>query len=768
MIVNLIKRLMGSGYAPFSGFWRRLVQTRLFLCLLVISFVYLGSSTLNKGQAIFFAVGYLAFNVLLGFISSDTLQRDAVRAIPDIVDIVFISLVIYAFGGMNNSWFLIYFFPIISASRFLGYGALLLASLASISYLILYSFPFPGPNLDLPSVILRCLTFIGVATVAGNIARTKHVEEVSLIKAFDEINVSMLSGMERRELFTLILKKALQITDSDTGHIKLLNHKTGKLETVAAIGHAKKEGWGMQPISEGYSDSVVRSREPLIISDINRPFLRTHLIPYRTIYTPRPRSALFLPLVREEAVLGAVAVFSRNRFHYKRTELTRLRSFASLIVMAQNSADLYEELQNRLKLLHHIGEQLKAGQNLNEVFDDVVNLIFQQLDSEEAALFVPDEQNPGRIVKVAVRGPSEDVTGALRTVELYYSSGESFAGSIFQNKEAIFTNSVSSDVQYVHEYEQVIPSNQIRHYIGVPLFIGDEILGVIRVINKKAANYSLDQKKFELSRVGFLAADLQLMQTIASQVSVAIMNAGRLQSEKMNTLGRLAHTVGHDIKTDIGTALNYLEILSFGLHEDSENVAERDKFYSEIERALTSSVDKLQSLLMVTQPKAPEMSATTLEEILLGIQEQMEAQAAGSGIKLCIKFPPEEYGVSADIGQMKQVFSNLFDNSMHAIKRCAKSPSDPGRIILSAKLNQTYLQVHWEDNGCGISEKNLPKVFLPFYTDKRSGNGLGLFLVRTVIENHGGVISVDSEEGRGARFTLMLPLLNAPPTHLDF
>jgi len=764
MKLNLLRRLLGSGYNPFSDFWRGIVQTRLFLCLVIALFCFFDPSITQKSQIFIFIFVYIVFNISLGLISSDTLQRNAVRMTPAIVDICFISLVINFTGGTNNSWFLIYLFPIISVSKYLGYkGSLLLASLSTIAYLFLYSYAMPNLNLDIFSFTLRCLMFFGVAAVAGNLAWAGQIEEVNLLSAFEDINYAMLSTMGKDELFGLILKKGLAVTNSEMGHIKLINRKTGETETVAAIGQAKKKDWGMMSLSEGYSDKVIRSKEPLIISDINRVFLRKRLGTYLKLYLPRPRSALFLPFVHEDTVMGAIAVFSRNRFHYRKKDLRRLRSFASLIVMARKNADLYVELQERLKLLYLIGEQLTAGNNLSDLFNEVVKLTIKQLDSEEAALFVPESQNSDNIVKAAVRGPSEGVTKALSAVEQSYRGGESYIGRIFKDKEVIFLNSVPESVEYVHDYQSAMPSREIRHYIGVPLYMGDEMLGVIRVINKRASSYSVAQKKFVLSNKGFSKEDVELMQTLASQVSVAIKNASLLETEKLATLGKLAHTVGHDIKTQIATALNYVDVLSLGYYDDE---AERSELYSYIQDALHISVDKLQNLLMATKPKPPEMSKTYMEDLLLGLEEQMARQAISQRIEFSVEYPVAVHELLTDVNQMRQVLSNLFDNSVHAIDKVKKPMLTGSRqIIVSGRVNDRYLHICWRDNGCGISQENVSKIFLPFYTNKSSGNGLGLFIVKTIIENHGGSISVESLEGKGTQFDIKLPLLEVAAMH---
>jgi signal transduction histidine kinase len=359
---------------------------------------------------------------------------------------------------------------------------------------------------------------------------------------------------------------------------------------------------------------------------------------------------------------------------------------------------------------------------------------------------------------VAVKGPTEEITRTLETIELSYSRGESLAGRIFETKEHIFLNRVGSEVEYVSEYVQVLPSKRIVHYIGVPLIIGNEILGVIRVINKKAPGYS--ESKPILCEEGFDGLeDVELIKTIAIQVAAAIKNAKLLKSEKLAAIGKLAQTTGHEIKTNLGTVLNYIDGLKYS-HE-SEKDAETLGIYTDIQDALWAARNQLQNMLMAAKPKVAEKQPIQLEELLYDFQEKLKREAAYTQINFSIECPATSREFLADAEQLQQVLSNLFDNSVYAIQqKMAYSPGfSNGQISMAVHLNLDKLQIVWKDNGTGISKTNLPSVFTPFFTNKDSGNGLGLFISKAVIENHNGTIAVNSEEGEGSTFVIELPLL---------
>jgi len=661
-----------------------------------------------------------------------------------------------------------YVFPIISVSKYLGYtGSMALAAFATLAYAILNYVVDFNERLDLRTFLLRSLFFLATGLLAGNLARAKQKEEIRLIKDFEEINDQILSDVTTRKAFKLILRRAIETTKSDMGHIRVFDHlgRTNDLKVVTAIGHPENYNWDLRPLDDSLSRKVSISKKPLIISSIRKRHLIPFLGTYFRLHRPKPLSVLFVPLIIRDDVIGVLAVYSRRRFHYDMNAAMRLSGLSPLVEVALKTAEFNRKLRvaadekkRRLDLLYEIGGQLRAELPLNDLFRKVVALIYEHLDSEEAALFIPEAPNDIQIRKVAVKGPTEKITRTLETIELTYARGESLAGKIFETREHIFLNEVDSRVEYVSEYVNVLPSKRILHYIGVPLIIGQEILGVIRVINKKAPGYSADRPV--LSDKGFdESEDVGLIKTIAIQVAAAIKNAKLLKTEKLAAIGKLAQTTGHEIKTNLGTVLNYVDGLKY-MCEPTKDV-ELLGIYTDIQDALWAARNQLQNILMAAKPKVAEKLPIQFEDLLYEFKEKLKREAASTQIEFSVEYAANSRVFLADVDQIRQVLSNLFDNSVYAIQQ--KMSCDPGflngQISMSVHFNLDKLQIRWKDNGTGISKDNLSNVFTPFFTNKDSGNGLGLFISKTIVENHNGTIAVSSEEDEGSMFVIELPIL---------
>ena len=106
-----------------------------------------------------------------------------------------------------------------------------------------------------------------------------------------------------------------------------------------------------------------------------------------------------------------------------------------------------------------------------------------------------------------------------------------------------------------------------------------------------------------------------------------------------------------------------------------------------------------------------------------------------------------------DRDQMKQAFYNVIKNSLEAMKR-------HGVLRIQSDLDDTHVLVRFVDTGAGISAGNLSRVFEPYFTTKPSGSGLGLLIVRRIVREHGGELSIQSSEGEGLTLTIRLPYID--------
>ena len=140
-----------------------------------------------------------------------------------------------------------------------------------------------------------------------------------------------------------------------------------------------------------------------------------------------------------------------------------------------------------------------------------------------------------------------------------------------------------------------------------------------------------------------------------------------------------------------------------------------------------------------------------LERVLRLIQES----AKSPEVRVTREFDPEAEKVEGDPPQLEQVFLNLIHNALQAM-------DGKGTLTLTTRAQEGVVTVLVKDSGKGIPPGDLSSIFQPFFTTKHRGSGLGLSIVRKIVEAHGGSIQVDSELGKGTTATVMLPRMEVP------
>ncbi len=230
-----------------------------------------------------------------------------------------------------------------------------------------------------------------------------------------------------------------------------------------------------------------------------------------------------------------------------------------------------------------------------------------------------------------------------------------------------------------------------------------------------------------------------------------------LHDDKMTSLGRLSASVVHEINNPLTGILNFIKLMQRMLNKGQPSEADvaNMKTYLEMVYGETSRVSKtVSNLLAFSRKTKPEFTVVDLhqliEETLALTEYQMRLQGISVKRQFADKLPP----LSADPGQMKQAFLNLFLNAQDAMPQ-------GGTLTVETKsyYNQAVI-IRVTDTGVGIPKESFSQIFEPFFsTKKKGGVGLGLSVVYGIIRDHKGLIKVDSVVGQGTTFTIRLPAM---------
>lgn len=228
------------------------------------------------------------------------------------------------------------------------------------------------------------------------------------------------------------------------------------------------------------------------------------------------------------------------------------------------------------------------------------------------------------------------------------------------------------------------------------------------------------------------------------------MEAKIREHERMAYIGHIAASLSHEIRNPLSTCTLNMLIL-----RDKLNLDGFDRRRLEITvRELTRLEEILRQLLDMSRPLSLNPAPVALSDVAGDCLDLLRGKISEKGITLRQRYCPELPLVQADYDMMVQAFLNLMLNAVEAVE-------PGGRIVTWTKSRDTeagprvYLGVH--DNGPGISPKDMPNLFTPFYTNKSRGTGLGLSNVKRIVEAHGGEVAVKSLVGSGATFIMRMP-----------
>jgi PAS domain S-box-containing protein len=219
------------------------------------------------------------------------------------------------------------------------------------------------------------------------------------------------------------------------------------------------------------------------------------------------------------------------------------------------------------------------------------------------------------------------------------------------------------------------------------------------------------------------------------------------RTERVAELGTLASGMAHEIGTPMNVILGRAEYLMDRVKDEPVKKG-LQTIVAQVER-ITKVMNQL---LSFARRRPPERRALDLKEVVETSVEIFQERLARSRIRVTLELDPHCPRVHADPDQMHQVLINMIMNAIHAM------PTG-GELRIGVAPAQDRVRLTVADTGHGIPPDTLAHIFDPFFTTKEfgKGTGLGLTVVKGILDEHGGAISVDSEPGRGTTFTILLP-----------
>ena len=233
------------------------------------------------------------------------------------------------------------------------------------------------------------------------------------------------------------------------------------------------------------------------------------------------------------------------------------------------------------------------------------------------------------------------------------------------------------------------------------------------------------------------------------------------RASKLDSLGLMAGGIAHDFNNLLTVMLGQVMMAQM---EPFEEYSVKESL-EEIRKVTLRARDLTLRLKSFAKGEAPSMSPVELPAV---VKEAVNLALTGSKVRAVIEMQPNLSAVMADDTQILQVLHNLALNAVQAMPGggtlTIKGTSvQPGESNFIAVAGRKWVRVSITDTGIGIPAENLGRVFEPFFTTKPKGTGLGLATCYSVVKRHGGYLSVDSIEGTGTTFIMLLPACELVP-----
>ena len=283
----------------------------------------------------------------------------------------------------------------------------------------------------------------------------------------------------------------------------------------------------------------------------------------------------------------------------------------------------------------------------------------------------------------------------------------------------------------------LVAEKLLQGVVGYRSLIGSLIAGFVIALGfnplKEFIQRFIDRLFFKGGQVALAEENEQLRQELA-------------RSEKLKAVATLAAGMAHEIKNPLSSIKTFAEYLP----QKYDDPTFREKFARIVSQEVGKVNDLVQRLLDFAKPSPPRKEPVRLSTLIDETVEFLHGSLLSKQVEVVRAYTRQDE-VLVDPAQMKQVFLNVLLNSLEAMDH-------QGCISISTISENGHLEIAMADTGPGIVKKDLPHVFDPFYTTKVSGTGLGLSVVHSIVKEHGGRVSVDSEPGRGTTVRIQLPI----------
>jgi len=590
---------------------------------------------------------------------------------------------------------------------------------------------------------------------------TRSVEE---LRALGEVGQAVSSSLDIQSVLTSIVSHAVELSQTDAGTIYEFDETAqvfvpranyGIDEELIEILRQSHIGIGESGIGQAAATRTA-VQIPDLQSQPNYP------LPF--LLKAGYRALLAVPLLREDRVIGALAVRRKAAGAFPQPIVDLLQTFATQSVIAIQNARLFREIDEKSRALQELSRNQEQLSRLSTALQEPLSLAEQLTRVLDAArqvvgldhlyIWTPSPAADGLMVSAGAGlsdGDWRDLVGV--TIPL----GEAGAlAAVYRNGEPLL---FSEAHPLPEKYRLRLPYSgiaalRLKAFLVSPMIARGRTVGVLSADNR-------------VSRAPIAAHTVDLLHSFAAQAAVAVENARLFQEiqEKSQQLevaskhkSQFLANMSHELRTPMNAVLGYTDLIL-------------DNIFGDVPEAIRDTLERVKAnghhllglindVLDLSKIEAGQLTLSlgdySMGEVVHAVVSAVDSLAAEKKLELKATVPADLPPGRGDERRITQVLLNLAGN---AIKF-----TDEGEVSIRARISDGAFVVSVSDTGPGISEADQQTIFEEFQqadsssTRKKGGTGLGLSISRRIVELHGGRLWVKSTPGHGSTFSFTLPI----------
>ena len=569
--------------------------------------------------------------------------------------------------------------------------------------------------------------------------QTSDLQQARLAALY-EVSAKLGTTLDLGELLNLVMDSIIQLTGAERGFLVLTDDVTGELRTMAArnVDQETIAGRSME-ISRTVVQRVIDNGRGIVTDNAQED---DRFSGHESVVGYQLRSILCTPLRARGRIIGAV--FVDNRLFsgvFNQEDLNLLEAFTNQAAMAIDNARLFTQTDQalarrveELTLFQRIDQELNKSLDLNRVLGLALDWAITLTDAESGSIGLMSEDEEGvRLLNLLAHSGSEE--HQLPAVPATHP----VLSQVLADKVSVQSQNVTA--------EQSIDGSAMASQLAVPIKREGEVTGLITLESQRLTH--------------FLEEDVAFVERLADRAAVAIENSRLYEAIHAANAAKndFISIVTHELRLPMTSIKGYTDLILAGMVGSLSD--QQNEFLQIVKRNLErmsvlirdlSDINRIESGRMKFEC-APFSLVETLDDVVDSMRESIEAREQ----ELVLDLADNLTEVYADQNRIGQVLTNLISNAN-------KYTPNGGKITVRVEQNGRYARVNVVDTGFGISEEDQAKLFTQFFRSdseavrEQTGWGLGLSIVKKIVEAQGGEISCQSELGKGSNFTFTVPL----------